>query len=179
MKGIIFTSFIEMVEEVFGIETMDNILNKAHLKSGGSYTSVGTYEAEEMMLMVEILHQESKIPIPMLLKAFGKHLFSVLISQYYSIIKDFPDGLSMLESIENHIHREVKKLYPDAMLPTFEAHRISDKELELIYTSDRKLADVAEGLIEATMVHFHNYSSIKRKNLNESGTQVKFKVCNA
>lgn len=39
MKGIIFTEFLDMVEERFSIETAEEILEAANLASGGSYTT--------------------------------------------------------------------------------------------------------------------------------------------
>ena len=41
MKGIIFTEFIEMVEDKFGFEVADNIITNSNLPSGGAYTAVG------------------------------------------------------------------------------------------------------------------------------------------
>ncbi|MEL7340130.1 MAG: heme NO-binding domain-containing protein, partial [Bacteroidota bacterium] len=52
MKGIVFTEFLEMVEDTFGFETADNIVSQAELPSGGVYTAVGTYPALEMVSLV-------------------------------------------------------------------------------------------------------------------------------
>ena len=38
MKGIIFRGFLNLVEENFGIETMDAIIEESDLASGGAYT---------------------------------------------------------------------------------------------------------------------------------------------
>ena len=42
MKGIIFTEFMQMVEDRFSIEVAEEIIDAATLPSGGSYTSLGT-----------------------------------------------------------------------------------------------------------------------------------------
>ena len=42
MKGIIFTEFLDLVEEKFGLEMVDKIIEQSNLDSGGIYTSVGT-----------------------------------------------------------------------------------------------------------------------------------------
>ena len=60
MKGIIFTEFLEMVEEKFGYEVVDEIISKSELKSNGIYTSVGTYAREEMMVLVDHLHLKTR-----------------------------------------------------------------------------------------------------------------------
>ena len=40
MKGIVFTEFLEMVEEKFDLETLDKIIINSKLPSEGVYTSV-------------------------------------------------------------------------------------------------------------------------------------------
>ena len=56
MKGIVFTEFLEMVETKFGLETVDNIIENSDLKSEGIYTSVGTYDFNEMVTPVSYTH---------------------------------------------------------------------------------------------------------------------------
>lgn len=49
MKGMIFTEFLEMVEEKFSMEMVDQILSESDLPSGGIYTSVGNYPHTEIV----------------------------------------------------------------------------------------------------------------------------------
>lgn len=44
MKGIIFTEFLEMVEDRFSPEIADRIIEASDLPSRGVYTAVGTYD---------------------------------------------------------------------------------------------------------------------------------------
>ena len=55
--------------------------------------------------------------------------------------------------IDNHIHMEVQKLYPDAELPSFECIR-SGNQLTLNYRSPRPLAAVAQALLGACLKFF-------------------------
>ena len=52
MKGLVFTEFLEMVESKFGLEVVDNIIEHSELPSGGVYTSVGTYDFNEMLSLI-------------------------------------------------------------------------------------------------------------------------------
>ena len=45
MLGIVFTEFIEMVEETFGADMADDIIDDADIESAGAFTSVGTLQA--------------------------------------------------------------------------------------------------------------------------------------
>ena len=47
--------------------------------------------------------------------------------------------IDLIAGIENHIHIEVKKLYEDAELPTFNLVEKKEDSLTIIYTSTRGL----------------------------------------
>ena len=48
MLGVVFTEFVEMVEDSFGEEVADEMLEMSKLASGGVYTAVGTYSYQEI-----------------------------------------------------------------------------------------------------------------------------------
>lgn len=52
MKGIVFSEFMDLVEESFGLEMIDELIEQSDLPSGGSYTAVGTYPHGEMLTLV-------------------------------------------------------------------------------------------------------------------------------
>lgn len=165
MKGIVFTEFLEMVEDKFGFETADNIVSQADLPSEGIYTAVGTYDHTEMVQLVSQLSEESKMEIPSLLKVFGHHLFSRFVEGYGHFFQGVPDAFTFLSKLESYIHIEVKKLYPDAELPRFDIRFLEDHILEMVYHSDRGFADFAEGLLNGCIEHFDEAISIQREDL--------------
>ncbi len=177
MKGIVFTEFIEMVEEKFGYEMMDDIIESSNLPSGGSYTTVGTYDHTEMVQLVVGLSKRTEIPVSSLLKTYGKHLLLALSKKYPIFFSGTNNSLDFLEQIDRYIHVEVQKLYPDAELPKFEIQRINEHSIEMIYQSDRRMSDLADGLIEATIEHYNEKATVEKINLNEDGSSVKFIVC--
>ena len=63
MKGIIFTEFLDLVEEKFGLTMVDQIIQQSNLKSRGVYTSVGTYEFSEMLQLLNHLSKNTNISI--------------------------------------------------------------------------------------------------------------------
>ena len=129
MKGIVFTEFLELVEEKFGLAMVDKIIENSDLPSNGVYTSVGTYDFSEMLSLVTNLSRYTEIDADQLLLVYGEHFFSVLEKSYGSMLEMYNDPIEFLASIENHIHVEVRKIYPDAELPTF---RVVEK-LSLIH----------------------------------------------
>ena len=75
MKGIVFTQFLEMVEDQFGYGLVDQLLTETDLPSGGIYTTVGTYDHAEMINIVRKLSQKMDVPVPDLLRAYGRYNF--------------------------------------------------------------------------------------------------------
>jgi len=173
MKGIVFTEFLEMVEDKFGFDTADKIVSNSQLKSGGVYTAVGTYDHSEIVQLATHLSKESEISIPDLLQVFGKHLFGRFAKGYARFFENTTDSFSFLSSIENYIHIEVRKLYPDAELPTFEVQRLGEDKMEMIYKSERGFADFAEGLMKGCIEHFGEEVVVERENLR-GNHEVKF-----
>jgi hypothetical protein len=82
----------------------------------------------------------------------------------------------MLASIENHIHVEVKKIYPDAELPTFEVLEKTKTSLIMIYRSSRAMHHFGLGLMNKTFEHFNGTAKIELEKIREDGTEVKFIV---
>ncbi|MBV5314225.1 MAG: heme NO-binding domain-containing protein [Prolixibacteraceae bacterium] len=174
MKGIIFTEFIEMVEAKFGMEITDAIIQNSQLKSGGIYTAVGTYDFGEMVSLVVNLSKKTKIEVPLLLNVFGEHLFGHFTKNYKSMIGHSKNTFDMLEIIDQVIHVEVEKLYPDAQLPKITTSRISENEMILDYCSERKMADLAYGLILGCQTHFKEEFRIDKEYLEADGSHVRF-----
>lgn len=177
MKGIIFTEFIEMVESRFGYGLMDEIIESSNLPSRGIYTAVGTYSHTEMVQLVTELSTRIQKPTNELLKNYGQHLFKVLANSYPHFFENISNAFDFFEQIDAYIHFEVQKLYPDAELPKFETKRIDENTLEMLYLSERKMADLAEGLIIATLEFYTEKASVSKENINSDGSVVKFRIC--
>lgn len=154
MKGIIFTEFLEFIEAEAGYETVDAILQATQPASGGAYTAVGNYSFSELSDLLAMLSQQMHKPVPAILRAFGHHLFRRYVEIYPALFRDYVDPLDFLETIEQRIHREVLKLYPDAQLPRLKTERIGHNGMSLQYRSRRPLGELCLGVIEACGEYF-------------------------
>lgn len=176
MKGIVFTEFLELVEDKFGLETVDEIISNSELESGGVYTSVGTYSFSEMLQLLQNLSKKTNISIDNLLLVYAEHFFSVLENSYPGLLATYKDPIEMISSIENHIHVEVRKIYPDAELPTFIVEEKTENSLIMIYKSSRAMHHFGLGLMNKTFEHFNTSASIVLEKIKEDGTEVKFVI---
>lgn len=174
MKGIVFTKFLEMIEQEEGYEMVDKILLEVNPPSGGVYTAIGTYPHSEIVNMVVAYSKRKGIEPGAALRLFGRYLFNVFHSSYSAFFQPQHTAFDFLESIDSYIHIEVAKLYPDAQLPRFDTERPEPGTLVMIYKSDRKMSDLAYGLIERTLEHFNEQKAISMEYIDDNGSHVKF-----
>jgi hypothetical protein len=164
MKGIVFTEFLELVEERYGLAVVDRMLQASDLPSGGVYTSVGTYHHNELVQLVRQLSAATGMALPDLLHTFGEYLFARFVVAYPRFFAGVSTAFQFLMHVENHIHVEVRKLYPEAELPRFECHSPAPDRLEMTYRSPRPFTDFAEGLIAGCIKHFGEHIDIARED---------------
>ncbi len=176
MKGIIFTNFIALVEEKFGIEIAEGIISESSLASEGAYTNVGTYHHQEIFQLANRLSEKTGLTREQLFAVFGEHVFKLFVAGYPQFFLGVKSSFDFLMNIEGYIHVEVRKLYPDAELPTFNTSLLSPTKLEMIYKSERKMADFAHGLIKGCLQHFQQNGTIAVEKLTEQGDKVRFVV---
>jgi len=175
MKGVVFTEFLEMVEETYSPEVVDEIIEGAELKSGGAYTAVGTYPHQEMIDLAGALSERTGELLPDLMQSFGHHLLGRFGQLYPEFFDGVSDTFAFLETLENHIHREVLKLYPEAELPRFDYVRPDDDTLILHYRSVRPFADLAEGLLHGCIEYWRESVRVDREDLDGlPGTHARF-----
>ncbi len=179
MKGIIFTEFLELVEEQFGLEVLDEVL--AMSEDEGVYTSVGSYDHKQLVKLIVNLSKKTNIDPETLQKVFGKTVFKTLLNS-------LPDDASVSKSkttfqflrhVENYIHVEVKKLYADANPPTFVFISESESEMVMDYHSARCMAHVCCGLIEGCAEFYKENISVELLQTNEDQSVVRFSLTKA
>jgi hypothetical protein len=164
MKGIVFTEFLELVENEFGYEVLDRITSLPSLSSSGSYTAVGNYPHGDMLAMLDELHAAVGIPHKELIFTFGRSLLRTFSQGHAQFFANIPNSLEFLNGIESVIHTEVRKLYTDAVLPRFDCERPDDKRLIMHYSSGRPFADLADGLIHESVAYFGDDVEVVRED---------------
>ena len=162
MKGVIFTEFVEMVETRHSLRIADRMLDVA--ASGGAYTAVGDYDHRELHALVRSLAGQTGLTERSLRIEYGRYLFARLAKTYPNLVTPYSDCLSLLERVDDTVHAQVRKLYPDVHLPSFRTEKIGNDALRLTYQSDRGLADLAEGLIAGCIDYFEDDATLERSD---------------
>lgn len=175
MKGIVFTEFLDMVEKTYGYEVVDHIIESSDLPSSGIYTAVGTYSHSEIIQLLTNLSDKISVEPSVLLKIFGRYIFDTFLEAYPQFFEPMEGPFEFLESIDKHIHVEVKKLYPDASLPKFTTD-VDGSKMTMVYYSERKMAEFAEGLIERSFEHWDQQYTLLTTAMKEDRSVVEFTI---
>tara|TARA_B110000091_G_C13695784_1_gene424152 strand:+ start:247 stop:807 length:561 start_codon:yes stop_codon:yes gene_type:complete len=172
MKGIIFAEFLELVEKTFGLEVCQDILDANNDK--GIYTSAGTYDHLHLVKLIITLSKLTNISTESLQKVYGKSTFINLLNSMPSLKLESKSTFEFITQVEEYIHVEVKKLYPEAKPPKFDIISNSEYEMTLDYISARCLSNVCFGLIEGCAEYFNEKINIQMCSIQADGAQVRF-----
>ncbi|EJT1339446.1 heme NO-binding domain-containing protein [Vibrio vulnificus] len=176
MKGIIFTEFLELVEEKFGLAVLDDILDRAN--DQGIYTAVGSYDHRKLVSLIVHLSQVTGIPVEQLQEVFGEAVFDNLLASISnrSSLHQCHSTFQFIRHVEEYIHVEVKKLYPDAKPPEFIFIEQDRMKMVFDYKSARCMGHVCLGLMRGCAKHFGEELAIQMETLNPTGSHVRFNV---
>jgi hypothetical protein len=152
MKGIVFNLLEEAVSRQYGEDTWDDLLEAAGLD--GAYTSLGNYPDQQLTDLVEAASSATGTDSQSIIRWFGREAMPALAAAYPAFFVPHDNLGSFLNTLNDIIHPEVRKLYPGADVPTFGFTTASDGTITMRYGSPRRLCAFAEGLIEGAATQF-------------------------
>lgn len=166
MKGIVFVELLKMAEDLVGEAAVDAVLDSTPLSSGGAFTAVGDYPCSDLIALVQAFSRATTVPGDELQRRFGHWMMDAFKTYYPGFFETKPDVMAMLEAIEGEVHVEVRKIYPNAELPTFATERIAPDALRMDYSSSRPLVPFCQGLIEGCVGHFGVAASVAARDFS-------------
>lgn len=144
MKGVLFNVVEDVVTEAMSADAWDDIIDQAGVH--GTYTSLGNYDDADLLSIVDATADAVDLDVGDTLRLSGRVGFAHLVKRAPHLLDGFDDWQSVLASLDEIIHPEVRKIYPDAEVPGFATEPI-DGGLLVTYTSRRGLCALADGLI--------------------------------
>jgi hypothetical protein len=176
MKGVVFTEFLEFIEDKFGFDVSDKMIEDSSLSTDGIFTQAGNYPFDDLFNMIVNLSKITKVEVSDLVKAYGIHLFSKLITIYPKPTQDYNNTFDFIRNVEDVVHPEVKKLYPDSDLPHFEDVKVNENELTFTYVSNKPLMDFAVGLIEGCAEYYNEKVEVSYKLIKNTNFRADFLI---
>ena len=144
MKGILFNVVEDVVTEAMSADAWDDVIDAAGVD--GSYTSLASYPDTDLNAIVGAIAATADLSTEDTLRLAGRLGFKHLAGRNPHILDGIEGWKQLVGSLDDIIHPEVRKTYPDAEVPGFATTDI-DGGLRVIYTSRRQLCALAEGLI--------------------------------
>lgn len=152
MKGIVFNLFEAVFSAEYGEDAWDDLLEQT--KVDGAYSSLGTYDDNEFLGLVQAATETTGIDVPEIVRWFGQGAIPLMVDRFPDLFASHRDTRAFLLTLNDVIHPEVRKLYPEADVPTFDYDNSDDRVLVMSYQSKRKLCDFAIGLMEGAAKHY-------------------------
>lgn len=166
MRGIIFRTYLNFIQDNFGYATIDEILLKNTYPNKGGFSAAGNYKSSYLVSLVSNSKYLFGNSADNVLKAFGKYAFKFLLNRFKATYEgsktplhvenafDFLDNLNIIHFDELH------KLYPDAKFPKFDIQRDGVNKIVIDYSSHRNLPYLVYGLIEGCLEYFSENASL-------------------
>ncbi len=78
MMGFLFTAFLDLLDERFGMEVTERVLEGCRLASRGVYASAGDYDPAELVALSRELNRLTGVDPDGILEDLGRSLFARL-----------------------------------------------------------------------------------------------------
>lgn len=154
MKGIIFNITENFINDNYGEDIYDEIIESCNLITTEPIIAPGIYPFKDLDEIFIQSSKKLKLSKEELMKKIGHYTFSKLAEKYPNFVTPFNHPKEFLKTVECIIHVEVRKLYPKSELPSFQYSEPSEYELIITYYSERKLYQFMEGLINGVSEYF-------------------------
>jgi hypothetical protein len=158
-----------------GDDAWDDMLERASLD--GAYTAVGSYPDSEFLKLLAALPAGPDRSPDTQLRWFGAKAFPLLALRYPVFFEGYDSTQPFLLTLNDIIHPEVRKLYPDADVPVFDFSHEGEDTLVVGYRSGRRLCFLAEGFIEGASSHFGQHVAIEQRLCMHHGDERCDLVC--
>lgn len=169
MKGAVFIALNELVETQHGIDAWELLLSKVQPECGGIYVSTEDYPDSDIQKFVFEISTLLNVPGTAVTKLFGRYLFDELNGKFPMFTQASSGLFQFLDSIENVIHKEVRKLYENPSLPRLDCEYNDNDTLTIEYRSPRKLCYLAEGLIQGASEFYNTEISLEHVGCMHNG----------
>jgi hypothetical protein len=146
VHGLICFQLKCFVEQRHGSQVWGDLQRDLHL-SPRAYQPTEEYLDAEILSLLTALGTITGQPADALLEEFGAFLAPQLVSIYSVMFRAEKSTLALLAVTEDVIHRVIRLRQPSTSPPVIKCLWRVENEMELIYSSPRKLCALAKGIV--------------------------------
>ncbi|MHA6724011.1 heme NO-binding domain-containing protein [Sphingomonas sp. RS2018] len=159
VKGVVFNLLEQSVVDAHGEDAWIDLLEEAGLD--GAYTSLGSYPDSEIVALVGAAATRLDLTPAEVLRWFGRAAMPMLAERYQVFFAGHVSARSLILSVNDIIHPEVRKLYSGAGCPHFHFGEDGDGRLVIGYQSPRQMCHLAHGFVEGAADQFGEQVSVE------------------
>jgi len=154
VHGLIFFYLQKFADVVATGSTSWEGIRSSVTMSASRFLPSGTYPDADAVAILSAIADTTGRPLPAVLEEFGQYLAPHLVKVATSVIDPAWRTLDLIEHTEAIIHAMVRTTTPGAMPPVLETVRQGPDELQLVYSSARRLCPLATGLMRGIAAHY-------------------------
>jgi hypothetical protein len=167
MHGALLHGFKTFVVTAHGAQAWTDIVKS----SGGGdwYVATTIYPDQEMFALVNATATQLQLPVATVLEQFGSAIVETLLRLYGPFVDPGWRTLDLLEHAETVIHRTIRLRDAAADPPRLQGRRASPDEVQIQYTSQRRLCALAVGICHGVAAHFGEVVTVEQPECMEHG----------
>ncbi|HSM85758.1 MAG TPA: heme NO-binding domain-containing protein [Candidatus Limnocylindrales bacterium] len=142
----------KFVGEKYGAETWNQLVTKAGVERQMYLQSV-IYPDHDAFALVQAASDMTGLGVHAVMEGFGEFCVPHLIKQYEFLVKPNWDLFDFLENTEGTIHKIIR-FKEGATPPRIATHRLSGDELQISYSSRRKMCALLKGMVKGSARHY-------------------------
>jgi predicted hydrocarbon binding protein len=170
MHGIVFDELQKYVERNGGPAAWTKLLSEAGL-TGKFYLPLNQYPDEQAVALVAAAAQLTGKTASQILEDFGEFMAADLILTYKAFVRPEWKTLDLIECTEDAIHRIIRLNDPAAHPPYLKVQRLRANQVQIRYTSQRKMCALAVGIARGLAKHYNERIEIRHIRCMLDGAQ--------
>jgi predicted hydrocarbon binding protein len=172
MHGLIVSELREYVVANYGGETWQRITEGVGVWAEGTAPNLERIYPDSMALaLIDKAVKATGMPAETVLEDFGNFIAPTLLRLYPDLIQPSWRTLDVIERTEERIHMVVRSRDPDAAPPRLTTRRVGLTEVEILYTSPRRLCWLAEGIARGLAAHYGETVEISQPECMHRGAR--------
>lgn len=154
MLGVVFTTLLDLLDERYGVAVTEEVLDRCAFTHGGAYTSMGDYPAEDLVCLVEALHDLHDVPPPETYRELGARLVARSLNTHPAAFQEGGTLTGFLEQLEERLLIELRMLREEAPTPKLQVNRTENGGLELVFAASIWAEHLVPGAVAACAAHY-------------------------
>lgn len=154
LLGVVFTTFLDLLDERFGMAVTEEVLDRCTLAGKGAYTAVGDYPYGDLLQMVDALQEVQDVPPGEILQELGLRLAQHARRTCPTAFEEGGTFMGFLDQLEERLHLEVLSLRDGQPLPV-RVRSDDEGRPELSFTAQPHLEYLAAGAVKGCADAFH------------------------